>query len=92
MNCFVCKYENSCEGADCYYDRLQEQREAQPDYDEVKYYMVNMCDGCARTDKMFSKRGIDEYRRKYPEDDMRIFLTKEDIEADGSIRWGTKEG
>lgn len=91
MNCFNCKYENSCEGADCYYDSLQRQREARPDYNEAKYYMVDMCNGCAYSDKVFSKRDIDEYRRKYPEDDIRIFLTKENIEADESIRWDTKE-
>ena len=91
MNCWDCRYQNGCSGATCYYDHLQEQREAQPDYDEEKYYMVDMCSGCAYTDKIFSKRGIDEYDLKHPENDVYRFMTKDEIEAGEGIRWDTED-
>lgn len=91
MNCLDCSYQNGCEGADCYYDYLQKQREDQPDYDEEKYYMVDNCDRCAYTDKVFSKRGINEYREKFPDDDMHSFMTKDEIEAADGIRWDTDD-
>ena len=91
MNCWDCRYQNGCDGAACYYDHLQEQREAQPDYDEAKYYMVDNCSRCAFTDKVFSKRDINEYRRKNLDDDLHSFMTKDEIEAADGIRWDTED-
>lgn len=93
MGCTFCKYRNGCDGAACYYDEVQREREQQPDYDEKKWYMVDMCSRCAYTDKVYSKRDIDEHARNMPDgiDDMHEFLTREEIEADTSTRWDTDD-
>lgn len=87
MACMNCRWGNGCDGAACYYDHIREQREAQPDYDESKYLLVDDCRKCAYTDHVFSKREIDEYIEKNPYDDMHSFMTQEEIEKDGSIRY-----
>lgn len=91
MYCMYCRFQNGCDGAVCYYEHIQEQREAEPDYNEAKYYMVDECRRCAYTDKVFSKRDIDEYDRENPENDTYSFMTKDEVEADGSIRWDTDD-
>lgn len=70
MSCLFCKYRNGCDGAACYYEELQRKREAQPDYNEKKWYMVDECRRCAYTDKIYSRRDMDEHYRKVPNDDM----------------------
>lgn len=91
MSCLFCKYRNGCDGAVCYYEELQKKREAQPDYNEKKWYMVDECSRCAYTDKIYSRRDMDEHYRKVPNDDMNTFMTKEEIEQDAEIRWDNDE-
>ena len=85
-----CRWDGRCDGVDCYYDHIRAEREAQPGYDEKKWYMVDVCRKCAYT-KAYSQREVDEYWDKNPEDDMDTFMTAEEIAADNEIKWETDE-
>lgn len=90
MMCIDCEWDGRCDGADCYYDHIKAEREAQDGYDEKIWYKVDMTIKCAYT-QAYSPREIDGYRDAYPQDDIHVFMKAQDIAADDEIKWESDE-
>lgn len=84
MMCLDCKWDGKCDGADCYYDYIEAEREAQDGYDDKIWYKVDLIIMCAYT-QAYSLREIDRCRD--PQDDIHVFMKAQDIEVDNDIKW-----
>ena len=84
MRCIDCRYNNGCSGSSCYYEEKEKEMmrklEADPEANEKKYYTLFCGYQVDFNDVKMSKIEVHNHRRDYPDDDMREFFTKEQIE------------